>query len=160
MKTYWSALTLTRKELSPACTVPSPPSQPIPENTQQRPSGFDPRLRTACDIYNRSLTRAFASADRSRIDFHAGRYGLSFGSIEVTFDPAGARWGDQILSNFTPADELRITGLKSRYRRPGIGASLAADATPQVQEQGFQVEPDVKVPVTALLRIDTSRHDL
>jgi pimeloyl-ACP methyl ester carboxylesterase len=132
----------------------------FPEDPQQRPSGFDPRLRTACDIYNRSLTRAFASADRSRIDFHAGRYGLSFGSIEVTFDPAGARWGDHILSNFTPADELRITGLKIRYRRPGIGASLAADATPQVQEQEFQVEPDVKVPVTALLRVETSRQGL
>ena len=132
----------------------------FPEDPQQWPSGFDPRLRTACDIYNRSLTRAFASADRSRIEFHAGRYRLSFGSIENTFDPAGARWGDQILSNFTPADELRITGLKIRYRRPGLGASLAANATPQVQEQGFQVEPDVKVPVTALLRVETSWHEL
>jgi pimeloyl-ACP methyl ester carboxylesterase len=55
---------------------------------------------------------------------------------------------------------LRITGLKIRYRRPGIGASLAADATPQVQERGFQVEPDVKVPVTALLRVETSRQGL
>jgi pimeloyl-ACP methyl ester carboxylesterase len=132
----------------------------FPEHPQQRLSGFDPRLRTACDIYNRSLTRAFASADRSRLELHAGRYGLSFGSIEVTFDPAGARWGEQILSNFTPIDELRITGLKIRYRRPGIGASLAADATPQVQEHGFQVEPDVKVPVTALLRVETSRPGL
>ena len=41
----------------------------FPEDLQQRPSGFDPRLRTACDIYNRSLTRAFASADRARIEF-------------------------------------------------------------------------------------------
>ena len=30
----------------------------------------------------------------------------------------------------------------------------------QVQEQGFQVEPDVKVPVTALLRVETSRQGL
>jgi len=63
----------------------------FPEDPQQRPSGFDPRLRTACDIYNRSLTRAFVSADRSRLDLHAGRYGLSFGSLDVTFDPANAR---------------------------------------------------------------------
>jgi hypothetical protein len=132
----------------------------FPEDPHQRPSSFDPRLRTACDIYNRSLTRAFASADRARIDLHTGRYGLSFGSLEVTFDPASARWGDQLLSNFTPADELRITGLKIRYHRPGIGAPLAADATPQVQEQGFRVEPDVKVPVTVLLRVETSWHEL
>src|SRR4051794_29525447 len=28
----------------------------FPENPQQRPSGFDRRFRTACDIYNRGLT--------------------------------------------------------------------------------------------------------
>ena len=125
----------------------------FPADPHQRPSGFDPRMRTACDIYNRSLIRAFASADRTRFDVQSGRYPLAFGSLDVTFDPTGAHWGDQLLSNFTPADELRITGLPIRYRRPGIGASLAADATPPVQEHGFQVEPNVKVPVTALLRI-------
>jgi pimeloyl-ACP methyl ester carboxylesterase len=132
----------------------------FPEDPHQRPSGFDPRMRTACDIYNRSLIRAFASADRARFDVQTGRYPLSFGSLEITFDPTGARWGDHILSHFTPADELRITGLQMRYRRPGIGASLAADATPQVQEHGFQVEPNVKVPVTALLRVETTGPSL
>jgi len=132
----------------------------FPADPHQRPSGFDPRMRTACDIYNRSLIRAFASADRTRFDVQTGRYPLAFGSLEVTFDPTGARWGDHRLSHFTPADELRITGLQIRYRRPGIGASLAADATPPVQEHGFQVEPNVKVPVTALLRIETAGHSL
>jgi pimeloyl-ACP methyl ester carboxylesterase len=126
----------------------------FPEDPKARPSPFDPRFRAACDIYNRSITRAFASADRSRLELRSGRYPLSFGAIDVTFDPARARWGDQVLSNFTPADELGVTGLNIRYRRPGIGASLAADATPPVQERGFQVEPDVKVPVTALLRVE------
>jgi pimeloyl-ACP methyl ester carboxylesterase len=55
---------------------------------------------------------------------------------------------------------LRITGLPIRYRRPGLGASLAADATPPVQAPGFQVEPNVKVPVTALLRVETAGHGL
>jgi pimeloyl-ACP methyl ester carboxylesterase len=132
----------------------------FPEDPKQRPSGFDPRFRTACDIYNRSLTWAFASADRSRVDLRSGRFELPFGVIDITYDPAGAHWGDQALSNFTPADELRIKGLQIRYRRPGIGASLAADATPPTQEKGFQVEPDVKVPVTAFLRVDASPRDL
>jgi hypothetical protein len=132
----------------------------FPADPHQRPSGFDPRMRTACDIYNRSLIRAFASADRARFDVQTGRYPLAFGSLEVTFDPTGARWGDHRLSHFTPADELRITGLPIRYRRPGIGASLAADATPQVQEPGFQVEPHVKVPVTVLLRVETAGASL
>jgi pimeloyl-ACP methyl ester carboxylesterase len=132
----------------------------FPEDPKQRPNGFDPRFRTACDIYNRSLTWAFASKDRSRVELRSGRFELPFGSIDITFDPTDAHWGDQTLSDFTPADELSIKGLQIRYRRPGIGASLAADATPRIQEKGFQVEANVKVPVTALLRIDFSHRDL
>jgi hypothetical protein len=44
--------------------------------------------------------------------------------------------------------------LRSDYREHGLGASLAADATSPVKESGFQLAPHVKVPVTALLRID------
>jgi pimeloyl-ACP methyl ester carboxylesterase len=90
----------------------------------------------------------------------SGRFELPFGSIDITFDLAGARWGNQALSNSTPADELSIKGLQIRYRQPGIGASLAGDVNPQIQEKGFQVEPSLKIPVTALLRIDASRHAL
>jgi len=132
----------------------------FPEDPKQRPSGFDPRFRTACDIYNRSLTWAFASQGRSRVDFRSGQFELPFGSIDIAFDPAGARWGDQALSDFAPTGELSIQGLDIRYRRPGIGVSLAADATPRVQEKDFRVEPDVKVAATALLRIDLSARDL
>jgi pimeloyl-ACP methyl ester carboxylesterase len=132
----------------------------FPDDAVRRPSAFDPRFRTACDIYNRSLTWAFASADRSRVELRSGRFALPFGSIDVTFDPTGAHWGDQALFNFVPADELRIRGLEIRYRRPGIGSSLVADAIPPVEGNGFQVEPELKVPVTALLRMDASRGDL
>jgi hypothetical protein len=111
----------------------------FPEDSSQRPSGFNPRFRTACDIYNRSLTWAFATADRSRVELRSGRYELPFGAIDIAFDPSGARWGDLALSNFTPADEFTIRGLDIRYRRPGIGASLAADATPPGQEKGSRL---------------------
>jgi pimeloyl-ACP methyl ester carboxylesterase len=132
----------------------------FPEDPRQRPSSFDPRFRTACDIYNRSLTWAFATADHSRVELRSGHFALPFGSLDIAFEPAGARWGDQVLSNFVPADEFSIKGLDIRYRRPGIGASLAADAIPTVREKGFRVDPEVKVPVTALLRINDSEHDL
>jgi len=65
-----------------------------------------------------------------------------------------------LLSEFTPADELRIKGLQNRYRQRGIGAPLAADAAAPSNEKEFHVAPDVKVPVTALLRIDLSRRNL
>jgi pimeloyl-ACP methyl ester carboxylesterase len=132
----------------------------FPDDPAQRPNGFDPRFRTASDLYNRGLTSGFASADRSRILLRSGRFELPFGTIDVTFDSATARWGNLSLVDFTPADELHIKGLQNRYRQRGIGAPLAADATEQVEEKGFQVAPEVKVPVTALLRIDVSRQNL
>src|SRR4051794_2167462 len=132
----------------------------FPEDPQQRPSGFDRRFRTACDIYNRGLTEAFMSADRSRVRLASGRFALPFGSIDVRYDAASARWGNQVLSDFVPADELRISGLNNRYRHAGIGAPLAAEATPPAEQRGFQVEPNIKVPATAVLKIDTLTRDL
>ena len=132
----------------------------FPDDPTQRPSAFDPRIRIACDLYNRGLTSAFASADRTRVEFRSGHFDLPFGGIDIRFDQETARWGNLPLSDFTPADELHIKGLQNRYRQRGIGAPLAADATSVVQEKGFRVTPDVKVPVTALLRVDVSRQKL
>src|SRR3954447_21468778 len=132
----------------------------FPEDPQQRPSGFDRRFRTACDIYNRGLTEAFMAADHSHIQLASGRFALPFGSIDIRYDSSAARWGDQVLSDFVPSDELSITGLNNRYRRAGIGAPLAAEATPLVEQRGFQVEPNIKVPVTAVLKIDGLKRDL
>src|SRR4051812_41999199 len=63
----------------------------FPEDPRQRPSGFDRRFRTACDIYNRGLTETFMSADRSQIRFASGRIALPFGSIDVRYDSSSAR---------------------------------------------------------------------
>jgi pimeloyl-ACP methyl ester carboxylesterase len=132
----------------------------FPDDPARRPNPFDPSFRIASDIYNRGLTSGFASADRSRVELRSGRFDLPFGTIDVAFDPASARWGTIALSDFTPADELRIKGLNNRYRQRGIGAPLAADATSDGEETGFQLSPNVKVPVTALLRTDASVQDL
>jgi Alpha/beta hydrolase family len=128
----------------------------FPDDPARRPHRFDPRVRTASDLYNRSLTSAFASADRSRVLLQSGRFELPFGTIDITFDPTTARWGQLVLSEFTPADELHIQGLQNRYRQRGIGAPLAASATSSGKEKGLEIVPEVKVPVTALLRIDFS----
>jgi hypothetical protein len=132
----------------------------FPDDPMQRPTGFDPRFRTACDLYNRGLTSGLVSSDRSRVDLRSGDFVLPFGSIDIAFNSADARWGNLVLSDFTPADELRITGLRDRYRQAGIGASLAADAKRAIAEGGFEVSSDLKVPVTALLRTDASQRRL
>jgi pimeloyl-ACP methyl ester carboxylesterase len=132
----------------------------FPDDQKLRLSAFDPRFRIACEIYNRGLKRAFTSADGSSIELRSGRYELPFGTIDIVLDAGGARWGNQVLSNFLPTDELRVIGLDMRYRRPGLGVSLSADAVPKTEEAGFQVEPAVKVPATALLRMSDATSDL
>ena len=126
----------------------------FPKDRAQRPNEFDPRVRTASDIYNRSLTSAFEASDSALVTLHSGTFTLPFGTMHITFNQQSARWGNLVLSDFTAADELRIRGLRSDYTQHGLGAPLAAETTSSVSEKGFQVEPRVKVPVTALLRVD------
>jgi hypothetical protein len=126
----------------------------FPNDRTQRPNEFDPRVRTASDIYNRSLTSAFEAPDSSVVTFRSGTFTLPFGTIRITFNQQSARWGNLVLSDFRAADELRIRGLRSDYTQHGLGAPLAAETTSSVDQTGFRVEPGVKVPVTALLRVD------
>jgi len=132
----------------------------FPNDPNHVPNALDPRVRTATDIYNRGLTSAFATPDRSRVVLRSGNFALPFGSIEISFNSASAKWHDLRLSNFTPADELRVEGLRSVYRLHGLGSSLVADASAQTQETGFQVSADLKVPVSAVLRIDDPEQGL
>ena len=64
----------------------------------------------------------------------------------------------------TPPDVLwrsvAVRGLANRYRHPGIGAPLAAATEPIVVERGMQVAPRMKLPMTAVLRLDMPRRQL
>jgi pimeloyl-ACP methyl ester carboxylesterase len=122
----------------------------------------DPRLRVAADLYNRGLTSGFASADRSVVELRGGTWALPFGELTVELDPKWLHWGDRRLVNFVPVAELEVRGLRERYRRPGIGAPLAAGTTaftPDTKLRDF-VGRATKVPVTALLRLDDPRRSL
>src|SRR4029077_16450769 len=122
----------------------------------------DPRVRGAADLYNRGLTSGFASADRSVIELRGGTWALPFGELTVELDPKWLRWGDRRLVNFVPVAELEVRGLRERYRRPGIGAPLAAGTAafiPDTKLRDF-VGRATKVPVTALLRLDDPRRAL
>ncbi|MGH7893918.1 MAG: hypothetical protein ACREQL_04570, partial [Candidatus Binatia bacterium] len=87
---------------------------------------FDPRFRSAADLYNWSLTAAFSSKDGSEVVPRGGTLALPVGQVTIAFDPAALRAGDRELYHFTPIAELEVEGLAMRYRRPGIGAPLAA----------------------------------
>ena len=128
----------------------------FPGGAGARPEEFDPRLRTATDLYNRGLTRALASADDSVVELHAGFYPLPFGQqVEVTLAPDALRWADRDLVDFVPVAELRVRGLSARHRHAGIGAPLAAKAVAAdpAQQTADRLGPNARTAVTALLRI-------
>jgi len=134
----------------------------FPDRPEEKPSPFDPRFRLACDLYNRGVTAGFASRDRSEVELRSGTFELPFGTLEVELDPAGLRWGNRLLFHFVPVAQLEVRGLPTRHRQPGLGAPLAAGTVPldPAQQASDLVAPRVKVPVTALLRIDRAREQL
>jgi len=135
----------------------------FPDGAGTPPNPIDPRLRAACDLYNRSLANAFRSEDGKEVKPQAGVYTLPFGSLTVTFDDSQLLWSqDRRLTRFVSAADLEISGLNNRYVRPGIGASLAASTEPLTPEQKINdfVAPKVKVPTNLFLRIDQPRQAL
>ena len=135
----------------------------FPENAGgATPGRFDPRLRSAADLYNWALTVSFASGDGSEVVPRGGTFELPFGRIEVAFDPAALRAGDRELYRFIPIGELEVHGLAMRYRWAGLGAPLAASTRPiDASKPGRDlVAPRLQVPVTALLRISEARRAL
>jgi pimeloyl-ACP methyl ester carboxylesterase len=125
----------------------------FPSSPANRPNPFDPRLRTAADLYNRALTRGLTAADGQHVDPREGDYPLPFGTLSITFDRNALRWAGFELTGFTPAAELHIEGLQNRYRESGIGSPLAADLRPIGDPRGFQVARLLKIPMTAVLRL-------
>jgi len=123
------------------------------------PSPLDPRLRLAADLYNRGVAEALMSPDDTRLDLEPGAHALPFGTLEMTVDPRGFYWGPYVLGPFVSAADYRVRGLVNRYRRPGIGAPLAAGL--HVREGVPMPDPGVarglKIPVTAVLYVEGAR---
>jgi pimeloyl-ACP methyl ester carboxylesterase len=132
----------------------------FPENGLKPPSPYDPRLRLAADLYNLGIIHAFASADDSTVEFKSGNYQAPFGWVQVAVNPSGYEWHNRRVVTLTPVDEVVVRGLANRYRHPGIGAPLAAATEPIVSERGIQVAPRMKLPMTAVLRLDAPRRQL
>jgi pimeloyl-ACP methyl ester carboxylesterase len=132
----------------------------FPEDQDEAPSPFDPRFRWAVDLYNLAITKAFETRGGTQVELRSGVYELPFGHLDVTFDEGQLVWGDLRLTEFAPAAELDVYGLRNRYRRLGLGAPLAAATNAVRQVEGFQVASRQRVPVTALLRIDDPRRAL
>jgi pimeloyl-ACP methyl ester carboxylesterase len=132
----------------------------FPEKGLAPPSPYDPRLRLAADLYSLGIIHAFASGDDTTVEFKSGDYQLPFGWVHVAVNPSGFEWHNRRVVALTPVQEVAIRGLANRYRHPGIGAPLAAATQPIISESGIQVAPRMKLPMTAVLRLDAPRRQL
>lgn len=133
----------------------------FPEDPVDIPVEFDPRVRIAADLYNRGLTRAFATADGTAVELRSGLYTLPFGrDLTVQLDDTSLEWAHRRLNGFVPVAELEVRGLGTRFRNPGIGAPLAASVRTEAGSTAVTdfVAEGMRVPVTALLRIAEPRR--
>ena len=133
----------------------------FPENPAARPSCYDPRTRTAMDLYDRGVASGLASGKGDEVDLSARTVALPYGPLQLDVDPSGFRFGGYQLVRFTSLADFEVRGLRNRYRRRGIGAPLAASVSKSVQERVDKwIAPRAKVPVTALLRFDDPRRGM
>ncbi len=134
----------------------------FPEDGSPSPTSVDPRLRTAVDLYNRSVALALVSED-GEVALRGGVFRFHLGTLDLDIDPAGFRWADRRLTNFVSAAELEVRGLRNRYRQVGIGAPFAAEA---VETEGQSIGPESrrvvggKIPVTFFIRYADARTGL
>ncbi|MGW8185790.1 MAG: esterase/lipase family protein [Desulfobacterales bacterium] len=131
----------------------------FPHNAKDTPDSFDPRLRTAVDLYNQGL----AEKATGQVVLKAGTYRLPFGELIVTIDPEEFRWGPFFLQDFVPASELDVRGLRNDYRWPGVGTALVCSL--EHVEGGYErefarVPSTLKVSVTAFLRLENVEEGL
>lgn len=128
----------------------------FPADPALTPDPFDPRLRLAADLYNRSVTLAFLDPDSDEVRLDAETIELPVGRLEITLDRSSLVWGDRKLVGFVPVSELEVRGLRNRYRWRGIGAPLAAllePVSPDDRRDAY-LQPSLRLPVSALLRFD------
>lgn len=135
----------------------------FPQDGSAPPDAFDPRLRTAADLYNRSIAAALLS-EAGRVAFREGSFPFPLGTLELRIDSRGFDWAGHRLTDFVPAAELEVRGLRNRYRRAGIGAPFVATAAAKegraADARSARVIEGVKVPVTFFVRYEHPREAL
>lgn len=132
----------------------------FPDGAGSPDDPYDPRLRQAADLYNRGIAAGLAAGDDASFVPRAGTLPLPFGELAVAFDPASLRWYGRGLERFVSVTEFSVYGLRNRYRWRGIGVPLSAGTRRLAPEPEHLVPMNVRVPVTAFLRIENPRRQL
>ena len=133
----------------------------FPENSKDAPDAYDPRLRLAVDLYNQGLANGLTVKDGDEVDLTQRQIRLPIGSLDLQVDQAGFRYGGYHLTKFVSLSDLKVRGLRNRYREAGIGAPLSARVEPiQASMANRWIPATAKVPVTAFVRFDNPRRGM
>jgi pimeloyl-ACP methyl ester carboxylesterase len=129
----------------------------FPEKGYEPLGDLDPRERIAADLYNRALTSAFQrTKEGTLLVGSGGEFTLPFARVTLTNPPDLLRLEGSELYDLQPIAELEFWGLRNRYRRPGIGAPLAAKMRPLPGEVQVVPVPElVRIPITAVVLFDS-----
>lgn len=127
----------------------------FPEEERAPVDPLDPRSRIAADLYNRALASAFQREPGGAVVPRAGGLELPFGHFTPALGPP-PDLGGYTVESFHPVAQLEVKGLRNRYRRPGIGAPLAAKLvpTPASDAQPVPLSPGTHLPLTAVARVE------
>jgi len=120
---------------------------------------IDPRLRLAANLYNLGLAQGLAGSEEATVVLEPGSRPLPFGRIEISVDEKMLLWSGYRMVRFISLGEFKVRGFLNRYRQAGIGAPLAAELAPagegsEAEAARKRIPPRLKVPVTAVLRIE------
>jgi pimeloyl-ACP methyl ester carboxylesterase len=125
---------------------------------EQRPplDPLDPRGRVAADLYNRALASAFRREAGGAVVPREGGLDLPFGHYAADLGPP-PDLGGYAIEKLWPVAELELRGFRNRYRRPGIGAPLAAKLvpTPKSAAQPVPIAATNRTPLTAVAIVES-----
>jgi len=127
----------------------------FPEDGRAPLGELDPRARVAADLQNRALALAFHRTEQGTLALDLSDLRpLPFGHLTVEAPPDLLIQEGCTLYDLQPVSELDVWGFRNRYRRPGIGAPLAAKCRPLADvAQPVAMAPTVRLPLTAVVRI-------
>ncbi len=127
-------------------------------------NAFDPRFRLACDLYNQSLSKCIAAAQR--VGTLDPRKQLQLPTSDgkgftLSVVHRGFRWKPEEFGPLLFCEDFRVQGLDNHHETYGLGVPLIAQrADLPAQPEGTRYPPHVCFPVTAFFRFDGGLADL
>lgn len=121
----------------------------LDERSEPPPNVFDPRARTASDLYNIALWRGLETGKGGALNLVAAVRKLPVGALAITVDLSRFPWALEDFERFESVDKYEIRGISIRNRSKGIGSALIGVKRAN-QESPF---PQA-VPLSLFLRIN------